>query len=325
MSRVLVTGANGFLACNTINELISKGYSVRGMLRKTARLHSGHANLTPFYGNITEEKDVMEAARGCEIIIHIAAATGQSVAGYHIYEKVNVGGTRNIITASLEHKVRKVIYVSTANTFGYGTKSRPGDETLPMKYPFTRSGYAVSKSEAQSNVLDAFKGTGTSVTVVNPTFMTGPNDFKISSNRIILRALGKKVLFIPPGGKNFIHVKDAATGICNAIESGKNGECYLLANENLTFRDFYIKMAEVTGKKPFMVTIPKYLLLLAGCAGSMIRYFGVDTAVSYTNMQILSIGNYYSADKAVKNLRLPQTPIKIAIEEAVSWFLKEDR
>ncbi len=320
MTRVLVTGANSFLAGNAITGLLRRGYMVRGMLRKTSRLMIQHSNLEHFYGNITDEKDVMEAAKGCEIIIHIAAITDQSIADYCMYEKVNIGGTRNIIKASLANKVRKVVYVSTANVFGYGTKDVPGDETRPMKPPFTGSGYAVSKAEAQQLIMKELRGSGTAVTVVNPTFMIGPYDHKISSNRIILRAAGRRILFIPPGGKNFIHVRDAAAGICNAIEHGNDGESYILANENLTYKEFYLKMSVITKQNPIFITIPKYLLLLAGLAGEIARSAGINTELCITNMKIISLGNYYCAGKALVFLNLPQTPTEKAIEEAISWF-----
>lgn len=317
---LLVTGANSFLAGNIINELIERGYKVRGMLRKTARLMISHERLEPYYGNITEEKDVFNAVKGCDIIIHVASLTDQSVISYRKYEMVNVDGTRNIINSAKKLNVKKIIYVSTANTFGYGTMAEPGSETVPAKYPFTLSYYVRSKRKAQTIILKAFEKSDTEITVVNPTFMIGPNDWKISSNKIILRALGKVFLLIPPGGKNFIHVRDAATGICNAIEKGKDGECYILANENLTYKEFYRKMAVVTNTKPFLITIPKLLLFLAGMAGNLVRYAGFNSALNLTNMKIISIGNYYTPKKAIKEINLPQTSIEKAIKETISWF-----
>lgn len=322
MPRVLVTGANGFLAGNTIAELLRRGYHVRGMLRKTAREPIIHADLDYFYGNITEKKDVVAAARGCDSIIHIAALTDQSVQDYKLYEKVNITGTRYIVRAALEQRVKSLIYISTVNAFGYGTKSSPGVESMPMRQPFTSSGYAVSKAEAQKLILNELANSGITATVVNPSFMIGPNDNKISSNRIILRARGKRILFIPPGGKNFIHVMDAARGICNAMEQGKNGECYILANENLTYREFYKKMSSITGEPQLLIKIPGVILLLAGIAGNIARYAGINTELSLTNMKILCLGNYYSSEKAVKKLNLQLTPVDKAIEETLSWFGK---
>jgi dihydroflavonol-4-reductase len=319
MSKVLVTGANSFLGSNVIPELLDRGYEVRGMLRKPAVLSAGHKNLEEFNGHITAEKDVIRATEGCDIIIHVAAATDPS-AGYREYESVNVGGTENVIKAARFHNIAKLIFVSTANTFGYGTRERPGNETMPAKPPFTSSGYARSKIKAQKLVLEAFKTSHTRVTVVNPTFMIGPRDNKISSNRIILRALDKRMVLIPPGGKNFIHVRDAAIGTCNAIEFGKDGECYILANENLTYKEFYRKMAAVTGKKTLLVRIHRQLLWMVGVAGSVIGLTGLDTAINPVNMKIISTCNFYQATKAIRDLNLPQTPVDKAIKEAISWF-----
>ncbi len=320
MSKVLVTGANGFLAYNIIIELLTRGYTVRGMLRKTARMMINHPNLELFYGKITREEDVVNATEGCQIVIHNAAVTDPAISDHHVYVKINVGGTKNIIKASIEKNVNKVIYISSANSFGYGSKKFPGHEGSPMQFPFTSSGYARSKAAAQEMILNSFKGTAVEIVVINPTFMIGPNDFKESSNRIILRALGKRILLIPPGGKNFVHVTDVATAIGNSIKLGKNGECYIVANENLSYRELYNKMAGVTKSKIFLLTVPIPLLLLAGLAGNIMRYIGLNTAINLTNMQILCIGSYYSADKAIKTIEIQQTPIVKAIEETISWF-----
>jgi dihydroflavonol-4-reductase len=322
MLKIMVTGANSFLAGNIITELLTRGYSVRGMIRKTATISLSHPRLEIIYGLIGEQEDVDKAAEGCDVIIHVAAITDQSLADFRQYERINVGGTRNVIKAALSNSIKNLIYVSTANAFGYGTKDEPGNERKPVKPPFTKSGYAISKIMAQNLILEKFRGSDVRVIVVNPTFMVGPGNHKTSSNRIIFRALGRKIVFIPPGGKNFIHVGDAAKGTCNAIETGNAGQCYILANENLTYREFYHKMVGVTGERPLLITIPSLVLKIAGLAGSLMRLAGLNTAVSLANMEIISLGNYYSAQKALKELSLPQTPVEKAIEEAVNSIMQ---
>ena len=321
--KILVTGANGFLAGNIIKELLGRGYKVRGMLRNSASLFLKHTDLEVFYGNITDPEDVMQAVANCQVVIHTAAATDQGLLHYHDYSHVNVGATDNILKSCLKHSVKKLVFVSTANTMGYGSREHPGTEDLPMKYPFTKSHYARSKAAAEEMLIRGLSGTGTELTIINPTFMLGPDDKKISSNMIILRAYGKKLVFIPPGGKNFIHVKDAATGVCNSIEHGANGECYILANENLTYREFYSLMMNVTGQNSYLVTIPQFFLLLIGLAGNIFRFAGVRTPLSLTNMKILCTGNYYASHKAVSTLKLPHTPVVKAIDDALTWFISE--
>lgn len=320
MPKVLVTGASGFLATNVMKELLKRGYSVRAMTRSVSDVQINNKRLETYSGNITDENDVIRAAAGCNFIIHSAAVTDPGLPGYRDYEPVNVGGSRNIALAAEKNGTRRIVYVSSANTLGYGTKKDPGTETMPVRFPFTQSHYAVSKAAAQKLMLETCRRAGTEIIVVNPAFMIGPDDIRPGSNKIILRACGKKILFIPPGGKNFIHVRDAATAVCNAVEKGRSGECYLLANENLTYREFYRKMEAVSGIRYIIITIPEAALLLAGFAGSIAAAAGVKTAVTATNMRIISTCNYYSGGKALRELDMPQTPVNQAISDAIAWF-----
>ena len=131
---------------------------------------------------------------------------------------------------------------------------------------------------------------------------------------------GKRIAFIPPGGKNFIHVGDVATGICNAIDLARQGECYLLVHENLTFSEFYTKIQIVTGKRQHQILLPKRLVTTLGLLGDLPGRLGFRTNLNPINASMLCVGNYYSAAKAVKYLNLPQTPVEQAITDALEWF-----
>jgi len=317
--KVLVTGANGLLATNTIIELLDRGYSVKGLIRNKAKFISfKHDNLELYEGDITNESDVEKAIKDCEIVIHAAANTNQNLLKLSDYHKVNVKKTKNILSECLKSRIKKYIFISTANTFGFGTKSDLGNESKEIKYPFSSSNYALSKLEAQNLLFKASKEIDS--IVINPTFMLGAYDSKPSSGRIILMGLKKYFLFYPPGGKNFIHVKDAARGVVNAIELGKNGESYLLAHENLSYKEFFKKVNSSSNKKPIMIKLPKPLLLFLGTIGDLIRKAGIKTDLSKTNMKILCVENFYSNNKAQKELKLTCIPVDNAIDDAIEWF-----
>jgi dihydroflavonol-4-reductase len=317
--KVLVTGANGLLATNVIAELLTEGYRVRGLIRNPSNFRYGqHPHLELLQGDITNQQDIETAVQGCDYVVHVAALTVQHLRHYADYQGVNVAATRNLIEAAVRSNATKFVYVSTANTFGYGTKEAPGCEDLPIARPFDKSLYALSKLEGQSEALSY--QSKINVVVVNPTFMLGPYDSKPSSGRIVLLGQRKRILFYPPGGKNFIHVQDAARGVVKALEKGKNGEAYLLANENLSYKEFFQKMASRTGNHPLLIMAPRPLLLAAGAVGSILRILGVKTEVSLTNMRILCINNYYSNEKAVKAFGLSVQPIEKAIVDCLEWF-----
>ena len=132
--------------------------------------------------------------------------------------------------------------------------------------------------------------------------------------------LNYKFAFCPPGGKSFIHVNDAAIAICNAIEEGKNGTCYLLAGENMTYHEFFQKIRKVTGVSKPIIKLNRYFISQLGIAGSIFNKIGCNIELDQANAGILNIKNYYSSARAVEELKMSQTPIENAINDAYRWF-----
>ena len=317
--NVLVTGANGLLATNTILELLSRGYQVTGLIRDTSKfLLPLQANLRLVTGDITHIKSLEKAVKGCDYVIHCAATTDQDLLSYEAYHRINVVGTEQVVHVAQKHAVKKIVYVGTANTFGYGSTQTPGDETMPPQAPFRNAWYAKSKLEGQQRALSARQKL--KIMIVSPTFMIGPYDGKPSSGTIIRMGYGKKVIFYPPGGKNFVNVEDAARGVVDALEKGKNGEAYLLAGENLTYRQFFSKLRSQTTQRSTLIPIPTFILLLAGYFGNIFRFLGIKTSLSSTNMKILCIRNYYSNKKTQQELGTVFHPIEDGIGKAIHWF-----
>ncbi|MDT0645080.1 NAD-dependent epimerase/dehydratase family protein [Zunongwangia sp. F260] len=322
--KLLITGANGLLATNTIKHFLELGHSVKGLLRSKEKfLLPPHKNLELVQGDITDVSAVENAVNGCDAVIHIAALTSPDLPNYDSYYKVNVLGSENLVNSAIKHQLKRFIYVSSANTMGFGTLESPGTEKTPLKPPFTESLYAKSKLEGQEKLLSY--ADKINVITVNPTFMLGPYDGKPSSGEIILMGYGKKFIFYPPGGKNFVDVRDVALGISAALEKGKNRETYLLAGENLSYQEFFTKIVQRSETKTVMIKVPTQLLLVAGYGGDFIRKMAIKTSVSSANMKILSVKNYYSAKKAEEELGVHFQPIDQAIDNAIAWFQKNGK
>lgn len=319
MKPVLVTGASGLLAVHTILHLLEKGYAVRGLVRdpeKLSWLTRPGLELVP--GSVENPEILERAAAGCSAVVHAAAITDPDRLHYEEYRTVNAEATRNLLDAAARAGVERFVYVSTANTLGYGSALLPGDESAPANGPFRRSAYARSKSEGEAWVR-RFAGR-MQVMIVHPTFMIGAYDAKPSSGRIITLHFGRRWIFCPPGGKNFVDVRDAAQGVVAALFRGRSGESYLLAGENQSYREFFGQLGCLMPVAPRLIPVPAVVLLAAGLAGSLVRRLGVRTALSLTNARILCISNYYTGAKATRELEVAFRPITGAIREAVSWF-----
>ncbi len=322
MKNVFVTGANGLLGTNLVLLLLKRDFRVKAFVRKKERfIPFQHKNLTIIEGELTDKHLLMQEIKSCQYVVHIAAITHQGLLTLNDYRKVNVLGTSTMIDACMAQKTEKLVYIGTANTYGYGSLSKPGNEELEMKIPFTKSLYAMSKLEAQKLIDRASKSIN--ITTISPTFMLGAYDTKPSSGELILKVLDKRIIFYPSGGKNFIHVKDVAKAVIKAFEIETSGEHFIVGNENMSYKSFFSKVARLNNQRSILIRIPDFLLLAAGEAGEIFRRFGVKTRLSRTNTKILTIKNYYTNSKAALQLHLSFTPTDEAIRDAIVWFKKQ--
>lgn len=310
--RVFVTGASGLLGTNVVALLARQNYAVTALVRERSRFVGyAHENIRLIEGDITNKELLTTLIKGCRYVVHIAALTSQSLLTLDDYLPTNEWGTQCVVDASIANRVEKLIYIGTANTCGYGSLQSPGSETSPMRYPFTKSLYALSKLRAQAIIDNA--AAYLPVITLSPTFMLGPFDSKPSSGRIIQMALNKPVLFYPSGGKNFVHVKDVAVAVCKALALPATGQRYILANENLSYKAFYRKVLRLNRQKSLLIPIPNWMLNVIGLLGDLCRWCKVETEVSSVNTKIVQVLNFYTNQKAKQELDMVFTPVDDAI------------
>ena len=321
--KVKVTVPDGVLGSNLVRELLNRNYKVSVLLLEGTKSPTlDGLPITSFYGNILKAESLDEAFQNQDAVIHCAAATNVYPARNEFVSKVNIEGSKNIADACLKHNVKRLVYVGTANSFSFGTtKERPGVEDtsyVSIKYGLD---YMDSKRYAQEVILEAVEKQGLPAVIVNPTFMIGPYDSKPSSGQMILALHQGKVPGYTSGGKNYVAVKDVAVAISNAIEKGRVGECYILGNENLTYKEAFNKLANAIGARPPKRKLGNTVVKSYGVINSALaKIFKFNPAVTKELAIISCDHHYYSAEKARKELDLPQTPIETAVKECFEWF-----
>ena len=319
--NIFITGGDGFLGSNLVRELLSKGHELRVLVQPGRAVSTlDGLNLKKVEGDLLNFESLKSAAGEVDAIYHIAANTSIWPSRSKLVNDINIEGTRNIIQLAKELNVKKLVYVGTANTFSFGSKENPGREGTPYKGLQYGLDYMDSKYKAHQLVMEAVKD-GLPAVVVNPTFMLGAYDSGPSSGAMILAVHSQKLPGYAPGGRNFICVKDAAKGIANALEKGRVGESYIIGNENLSYKEAFGKMAAELGVKAPGLGFPKWILLVYGMLGSFISGItGKKPTVSYPMAKIACDGHYFSAEKAVRELDLPQSPIEEGIREGFKWM-----
>ncbi len=321
MRKIFVTGANGLLGTNLVLQLLAEGYEVKALVRRKENfVYPELDGVELVEGDLSDAGRLRTLMQGCDAAVHIAALARHHLLRLEDYLPANVHGTKNIIDACLQSGTERLVYVGTANTFGFGDLESPGHEARPMRPPVSRSLYARSKKMAQ-DLVDAVADR-LHVTTISPTFMIGPHDTKPSSGRMVLAVAGKRLAFYPPGGKNFVHVGDVARAIIRSFALQPSGEKFIIAHENLTYKAFFRMVAEEYGTKTLLLPLPRPALHIVGLGGDLVRKAGIPTQVSSVNLKILGIYNYYDNRKAREMLGLHFTPIRQAVREAIDYFRK---
>jgi dihydroflavonol-4-reductase len=319
---VLVTGADGFLGSNVVRQLLAAGRQVRCLVqpgRSSATLAGLAVDIV--HGDILDLEQMTAAAAGCEGIIHTAGSTTIWPARAPHIRRINVMGTATVIQAAIFGKVARLVHIGTANSFGFGSKNSPGDETRPYMAGRYGLDYLDSKYEAQQVVLGAVRATGVPAVVVNPTFMLGPYDSGPGSGTMIVRLARGQVPGYAAGGRCYASVRDVATAAVNALEGGEVGRCYICGNENLNYREAFSTICGVLGVRAPSMSFPPVLTKAVGLAGSAAAAVsGRPPTLSYPMASIACDEHYYSSERARRELGLPQTPVAQAVEEAVDWF-----
>jgi dihydroflavonol-4-reductase len=317
--KILVTGAAGLLGSHIVRKLLEHQHQPFCLIRKSTDTSTLKGlDVDYVYGNIENKAEVDLAVQQCDAVIHAASIFSHPDNDSQVFEKINVTGTKNIVESIQKYKLKKLVYISTANTVGTGSKTNPGKEGDPFDSYHLESNYLNSKLRAEQYILDQVKKGKLDAVIISPTFMIGAYDSKPSSGRMIIFGVKSKVLFVPPGGKNFVHVTDVAEVSVKALESSQKGEKYLVAGGNYSYGEFFTLLLKQNGQQKPMIRIPKKVFVAAAHLVQTIK--GKKAEFNVSNAKVLGRENYYDGSKAQKTFSYQPRPITQAVQEALAWF-----
>lgn len=319
-NKALVIGADGLLGSHLVRKLLARGLAVRVMVQPGSRSPTLQGlPLDRVDADLLDGDNKMEQAmQGCRYVFHCAAITDLWAASRLVWN-VNLEGTRKVLDACLHHRIERLVFTGSASSFRFGSLDRPGDETGAFPGAYRGIAYMESKYRATRLVQHYVRRRGLDAVVVAPTFLLGSYDHRPSSGELIRQFILRRMAFTSPGGRNFACAPDVADAMASALEKGKSGECYIAGGRNMSYLDFFSRVADIAGgMKPPRVVLPASAVKACGVAASLWgRVSGKRARFNYTMARLSVLGTYYSPQKSVRELYMPQTPIEKAIEDAV--------
>ena len=323
MRVVLVTGATGFIGANVVRSLIARGESVRALARPTSSL----ANLEGLpvevvIGDLRDRDAVRTAVRGCARVFHVAADYRLWTPDPEALYRSNVDGTVNVLEACLAEGVERVVHTSTVGTIGLAALPGPCDETT-LLIPGQLAGYYKRSKLAAEEAALGMVARGLPVVVVNPTAPVGPWDAKPTpTGQILVDFVRRRLPAVVDTGLNVLHVRDVAEGHLLAAERGRVGERYILGHRNMTLAQIFQELAELTGLPAPRVQLPYAVAWAAGAVSTALSDWVTHRppAVALEAVHMARRRMFVDAGKAVRELGLPQTPVRDAFADALAWF-----
>jgi nucleoside-diphosphate-sugar epimerase len=264
VTRILVTGASGFVGRALCEHLEQHGFSVRRALR---RAPAGSVGEHCMVGEIGPHTDWQRALRGVDLVVHLAARVhvmkDTATDPMAEYRLVNVEGTRNLARAAAAAGVRRLVFLSSVKVNGEAAahiyterdEARPDDR------------YALSKWEAEQALSEVGAKTGMEWTVLRPPLVYGPG---VGANFFRLMQAVAHRRPLPLGAvhnaRSLVFVGNLvdAVRICLTHPGAANATFLVRDGEDISTPELARRMARALGIVPLLFPVPVGLLYTAG-------------------------------------------------------------
>ena len=257
--RVLVTGAAGFIGSHLAEGLLAAGAEVAAFVRYNSRRNTGFIGqisddadrLRIAFGDVRDLESLSSAMRDVEFVFHLAALVSIPYSYLNPREvfEVNALGTLNVLAAAKDHKVEKVVLMSTSEVYGTA-RYVPIDESHPLQ---AQSPYSASKIAAEKLGESFYRCYDLPIAIARPFNAYGPRQ----SNRaviptIIVQALTQQEIRLGATWptRDFTFVTDTANGLMMIADCDKSsGEVINLGSgEEISIGDLASKITSLIGR-----------------------------------------------------------------------------
>ena len=324
MSTALVTGSSGHVGSNFIRELSKQGFTIRCIdFDGDYRAYEGF-EVEVIKGDITDKESLEPIFKNVDIVFHTAALINLDRRFKKQIRLVNVDGTKNVCEASLQAGVKKLIHFSSVDAFYRFPIEEPLLESRKLIDDPNAVPYDLSKADGQKVVLQ-FCEKGLDASIIHPTSIVGPNDFKpgLPMQEMVNLANGKRKL-LPNWGYNFVDVRDLCLTAIAAVELGRTGQNYIVGGEYHMYSYIAELMEEQLGRTVLLSTIPDFVSYL-GLPYEYIKSLitGKPRVLTIDTLHTGKSGNkVVPSTLAREELGHNPRPLKESIYDMVAFFQK---
>ncbi len=314
---ILITGDSGFIGGHLSRYLTDAGESVRGLDKVPRETKSRH--YPQIVGDVLDPLAVGNALENVDTVIHLAAEHKDAGIDRDQYFRVNVEGTRNLLSLASEVKIRRFVLFSSVAV--YGDSDFPSEESPPRP----SNAYGESKLEAEHLVQSWGSEDASRVAIIiRPTVVFGPGN-RANIFRLIRYVCDGKFVWIGKGEnvKALAYVENVVEGTVFLLNHMKRGvEIFNYADEpQMMTRELVALIARKAGLERPTLSIPMGIAIPAAkvmdAIGKLARR---EFAVSSARITKFNTDTRYRVDKLRSAGFRPQISLEEGMERNVRWY-----
>lgn len=301
----LVTGGTGFLGAHLVRQLVKSGVKDIRVMATSIPEWLADLGVDSVEGSVTKADDVARAVEGINEIYHLAGRVSRERDDTREMYHLHVDGTRILCDAAIKAGVKTIVLSSSSGTIAVTEK---GDLTPDETYPppldiIARWPYYASKAYQEMAALERFQGQGRRLVIMNPSLLLGPGDERLSSTKVVLDFMARKIAAVPNGGLSFVDVRDVAQAFQVAMKKGRHGHRYLLGAVNWTFVKLFDRLARLTKVSSPRLAFPsKFAVAGAQVIDSLFKQWNFTSPVEATAVEMAEYFWYLNCAKARREL-----------------------
>jgi len=303
--------------------LAAQGAELRLLVRSTSNL-SGLEGIPAdtHVGDLARPESLRSALAECDAVLHVAADYRLWIRDPQAMYRANVDGTRELLRLAREAKVQRFVYTSSVATMHFRADGGVIDEDTPVSLGDMVGHYKRSKFMAEREAISAAQS-GQQVIILNPTAPVGTCDAKPTpTGRILVDFLNGKFPAYMDTGLNLVDVAEVARIHVAALTRGSPGRRYILGGENLTLKQIFDLMSEITGVRAPSLRIPfavaaAYAFFEETITG---RLRGREPRATLDEVRMGRKKMFASSARAQRELGFRLQPVSPAMQAAIGWF-----
>lgn len=329
IQSAFVTGSTGLLGNNLVRLLVSRGVTVKALVRSTKKAERQFAGLPVeiVEGDMNNVAAFAGRLRDVTILFHAAAFFRDNYKGGSHWKQLydtNVTGTVELLTRAYNAGIRRFVHISSVAVLT-GAPGQLIDETM-LRTANDADDYYLSKILTDRQVLSFLeKHSDMWACMVLPGWMVGPGDIgPTASGQVILDFLHRKLPGIPPASFSVVDARDVAEAHWLAAVQGQRGERYIAAGRHMSMEQLFHTLEKLSGIPFPKFTVPSPVLFAMGAATELYaRLSGKPALISLATVRLMMRERnrtHFSREKSRRELGLLFRPVEETLRDTIAWY-----